>query len=183
MINPMNAPDPSFLAVPGRAKNAGWPEGAHLIVVSVAAQKAALLLPDGGWAGPWPVSTARAGTGDEPGSHRTPTGLHRVAERIGAGAPPGTEFVSRAPTGRVLTAGEMSAADCDLILTRILWLDGLQPGINAHSRARYIYIHGTNRESDLGSPASHGCIRMSNRDVIALFALLPGGTDAWCWIE
>ncbi|MFO1523187.1 MAG: L,D-transpeptidase [Kiritimatiellia bacterium] len=179
----MNAPDPSFLAVPGRAQKAGWPERAPLIVVSVAAQKAGLLLPGGRWAGPWPVSTARAGTGDEPGSHRTPTGLHRVAERIGAGAPPGAEFVSRAPTGRVLTAGEMSAADDDLILTRILWLEACNPASTRTPLAGTSYIHGTNRESDLGSPASHGCIRMSNRDVIALSALLPGGTDAWCWIE
>jgi len=111
----------------------------------------------------WPVSTARAGTGSEPGSLRTPTGRFRICEKIGDGAPEGAVFRSRIPTGEFHGPPEE-----DLVQTRILWLDGLEPH-NANTRDRYIYIHGTNHEDDIGKPSSHGCIRMRNRDVIALF--------------
>lgn len=182
MFNLMNDPIPTFLHVTTRAEQAGWTARAPLIVVSIAAQQAALLLPPSEWHGPWRVSTAAAGIGNEPGSHRTPTGLHRVCERIGDGAPPGTEFRSRIPTGRVIQPGADGGAD-DLILTRILWLDGLQPGVNEHSRGRYIYLHGTNREDLLGTPASHGCVRMANADILHLFDLLAPHPDVYCWLE
>jgi lipoprotein-anchoring transpeptidase ErfK/SrfK len=123
------------------------------------------------------VSTARAGCGSRPGSLRTPTGVHRIAQRIGAGAPPGTVFRSRKAT-RARWNGDSHAGD--LILSRILWLDGLEPGHNrdggVDTRQRYIYVHGTNHERLLGTRASHGCVRMSNRDVIALFDQVKRGT-------
>ena len=127
-----------------------------------------------------PVSTARAGTGGQAGSNRTPPGWHRVCARFGAAAALGQVFVSRKPVpGRILSGEEWRAGgNTDLILSRILWLDGLEDGVNrggtVDSRSRYIYIHGTNQEHLLGTPASHGCIRMANRDVADIFRLARG---------
>jgi UDP-N-acetylmuramate-alanine ligase len=119
----------------------------------------------------WPVSTASAGIGGEEGSFRTPPGWHRIKARIGAEAEPGTVFVSREPTGEIWR-GE--ARDDDLILTRILTLDGLEDGVNrgegCDTLSRYIYLHGTNHEALLGRPVSHGCVRLSNDDLRELFA-------------
>ena len=126
----------------------------------------------------YPVSTARAGVGGEAGSGKTPPGWHRVCARYGAQASLGQVFVSRRPVkGRILPAAEWRAGGTtDLILSRILWLDGLEEGVNkggtVDSHARYIYLHGTNQEQLLGTPASHGCIRLANRDVAELFALV-----------
>lgn len=123
----------------------------------------------------YPVSTARNGTGFEPGSFKTPTGLFRIAEKIGAGSPAFTIFRSRIPSG--IWPCEMPdgiSPDEDLVLTRILWLEGLEER-NANSYDRYIYIHGTNHERDLGNPASCGCVRMANRDIIELFDLVDEG--------
>src|SRR6266403_2796476 len=100
-----------------------------------------------------PVSTSRAGLGFEPGSLRTPTGLFRIHEKIGENAPMGTIFKGRVPVI------EPPVSDDDLITSRILWLDGVDKQ-NANTKERYIYIHGTNQESLLGQPVSHGCIRM-----------------------
>jgi L,D-transpeptidase YbiS len=110
------------------------------------------------------ISTSRFGIGTEPGSHKTPPGRFRIAEKHGEGAPPGEIFVSRLPTGEFGQEDDPH----DHVQTRILWLDGLDPE-NASTFERYIYIHGTNAESNLGSPASMGCIRMSNLDMIDLF--------------
>jgi len=132
---------------------------------------------DGRTVATYPISTARAGVGGEAGSNKTPPGWHRVCTRFGAKAPLGQVFVSRRPVrGQTLQPEEWRAGgDIDLILSRILWLDGLEPGVNkggtVDSRARYIYLHGTNQEQLLGTPASHGCIRMANRDIAALFTL------------
>ena len=126
----------------------------------------------------YPVSTARAGVGGETGSSKTPPGWHRVCARYGANAPLGQVFVSRrAVRGSVLPENKWRAGDdADLILSRILLLDGLEYGVNrggsVDSRTRYIYIHGTNQEQLLGTPASHGCVRLANRDVAALFNLI-----------
>ena len=116
------------------------------------------------------VSTSRHGLGTEPGSYRTPTGRFRIAEKIGDGAPPGEIFISRVPTGR---AGQEDD-DKDHVQTRILWLEGLDAD-NANTFDRYIYIHGTNAESQLGTPASCGCVRMNNDDIIDLFARVEAG--------
>src|SRR5438876_1867132 len=122
------------------------------------------------------ISTAAAGVGGEAGSLRTPLGWHRIQVKIGAGAPLGAAFESREPTGR-LWRGETS--DEDLILTRILWLDGLEPELNRgpgrDSLSRYIYVHGTNREDLLGQASSHGCVRMANADVAWLFDRIEEG--------
>jgi lipoprotein-anchoring transpeptidase ErfK/SrfK len=117
------------------------------------------------------ISTSRFGLGTEPGSFKTPTGHFRIAEKIGDGAPPGEIFVSRLPTGKFGTEED----EHDHVQTRILWLDGLDTD-NANTHGRYVYIHGTNSESRLGTPASFGCVRMSNLDVIDLFERVPAGT-------
>jgi lipoprotein-anchoring transpeptidase ErfK/SrfK len=118
------------------------------------------------------VSTSRHGLGTEPGSNRTPTGRFRVEEKHGDGAEPGMVFVGRQPTG---TIGQENDPK-DHVQTRILWLAGLDPA-NANTFDRYIYIHGTNAESRLGVPASEGCVRLSNLDVIDLYERVPTGTE------
>jgi L,D-transpeptidase YbiS len=119
----------------------------------------------------YPVSTSKFGLGSEPGSHKTPVGRFLVSQRIGGGAEACTVFKSRVPTGEIAPQG----GDEDLILTRILWLAGLDEA-NANTKDRYIYIHGTNQEALLGTPASHGCIRMSNSDIAECFDEIQEGT-------
>jgi UDP-N-acetylmuramate-alanine ligase len=148
---------------------------ARLLVVDVERQTATWF--EGGQArAAWRISTARNGIGGEQDSYRTPPGWHRVHRKIGADASPGTVFASRAPSGETWQ-GE--ARDDDLILTRILTLDGLEDGVNRgknhDSLERYIYLHGTNHEDLLGRPLSHGCVRLSNADICALFALMREG--------
>lgn len=130
----------------------------------------------------YPISTAARGVGSREASYRTPLGRHRVHQKFGADAPLGTVFRSRVSTHTVAPIlTDPVDVEEDLILTRILWLDGLEPGINKgpgiDSRERFIYIHGTNEEGLIGTPASHGCVRMRNRDVVALFDLLPLGAE------
>jgi len=158
------------------------PEGVRLparsvvATISVARQQMCVAM-DGRTVATCPVSTARAGIGGEAGSGKTPPGWHRVCARFGAKAALGQVFVSRRPVrGQTLRPADWRAGgDADLILSRILWLDGLEPGINkggsVDSRERYIYLHGTNQEELLGTPASHGCIRLANRDIADLFEL------------
>ena len=122
----------------------------------------------------WPVSTARAGVGFKEGSLRTPVGQFRIREKHGAGAPSGTIFKSRQPVG--LWQGER--LDDDLVLTRILRLEGLEAR-NANTFDRYIYIHGTNDEPGIGRPGSHGCVRLRNDHMIELYDLVPEGTEVW----
>jgi UDP-N-acetylmuramate-alanine ligase len=156
---------------------AGAPEAipARLLVVD-AERQVAVLIERGEPAVAWPVSTATAGIGGEEGSYRTPPGWHQIAQRIGEDAEPGTVFSSREPTGATW-CGE--ACEDDLILTRILTLDGIEDGVNRgpgrDSRERYIYLHGTNHESLLGRRASHGCVRLSNADISDLFSRLREG--------
>lgn len=110
-----------------------------------------------------PVSTSRFGLGSQPDSNRTPLGAHRVCGIIGVGAALGQPFISRKPVGTPLPSWTGGEGDC--ILTRIIRLDGLLHGYNQNSRDRYIYIHGTHQEEKLGTPASHGCIRMGNQQL------------------
>ncbi len=117
-----------------------------------------------------PVSTAINGPGFEEGSYRTPTGNFVIRERIGEGAPIRTLFKGRRPLA--VWQGEPCV---DGILTRILRLHGLDPE-NANTYRRYIYFHGTNDEAAIGTPASHGCIRLRNRDMLQLFDLALLGT-------
>jgi len=129
----------------------------------------------------YPVSTAAKGGGERDGSEQTPRGLHEIRAMIGAGAPERAVFASRRPTGEICTdAARRAEPGRDWILSRILWLRGLEPGRNRRgdvdSMRRYIYIHGTPDEDAIGTPASHGCIRMRNADVIELFDLVEPGT-------
>jgi L,D-transpeptidase YbiS len=118
------------------------------------------------------ISTSAHGIGSEPGSLKTPPGRFCIAEKIGDDAPHGMVFKSRVPTGEF---GREEHPD-DLVQTRILWLHGLEEQ-NANTRDRYIYIHGTNHESAIGTPASHGCVRMRNADVAELYALVETGAE------
>ena len=120
----------------------------------------------------YPVSTSRFGVGTEQGSMKTPTGRFRVAEKIGGDTPSGTVFQSRVP----LKPGDPLPPTEDLVMSRILWLDGLDQH-NANTRDRFIYIHGTKHEDKIGTPASHGCVRMRNADVVELFMLVDEGTQ------
>jgi L,D-transpeptidase YbiS len=119
----------------------------------------------------FPVSSSRFGIGSEEGSMKTPIGEFQVHKKIGHGAAPGTIFQSRVP----LTPEDPAPETEDWITSRILWLEGLEEH-NANTRDRFIYIHGTKHEAKIGEPASHGCIRMRNADVIELFELVDEGT-------
>ena len=127
------------------------------------------------------VATAANGPGEIMHSECTPRGWHRVRARIGAGCPPGTVFVGRRPTGEIYTP-ELKARhpQRDWMLTRILWLCGMEPGRNrfgdVDSMRRYIYIHGCPDEDVMGVPSSHGCVKMRNEEVIELFDRVPAGT-------
>ncbi|MEO5717132.1 MAG: L,D-transpeptidase [Chthoniobacterales bacterium] len=118
----------------------------------------------------YPVSTSRFGLGSEEGSMKTPLGKFQIGEKIGGEFAPGTIFRNRVP----LALQETVQSTDDLIVSRILWLEGLEEH-NANTRDRFIYIHGTNHEEEIGKPASHGCIRMKNADLIALFDRIPQG--------
>ena len=136
----------------------------HVMHVSVADQK--LLLTDEGQAvATYPVSTSKFGLSSRPGSYGTPLGKHRVAKKIGHGLPLGAVFKARRFTGEVLP---VDAPGRDPIVTRILWLTGKERH-NGNSFGRFIYIHGTPEERNIGQPVSYGCIRMRSRDVVALF--------------
>lgn len=155
-----------------------------IAVIDVDRQKLVLDLPT--WFCSWPVSTGAAGVGSKAGSMKTPRGWHRVCAWIGEGEPQGRVFRSREPAERV-RAFENEAEGTDLILTRILWLDGLEKGVNRgrgiDSKSRYIYIHGTNQEHLIGQPASHGCIRMRNADIEVLFDQLTSRPDPVLWVQ
>ncbi len=128
----------------------------------------------------YPVSTARNGPGEQCGSGCTPRGWHRIRIKIGAGLPLNTVFVGRRPTGEIYDA-ELAARypERDWILTRILWLTGLEPGLNQggdhDTLRRFIYIHGCPDSAPMGQPLSHGCIRMRNRDLLELFEQVKAG--------
>jgi lipoprotein-anchoring transpeptidase ErfK/SrfK len=120
----------------------------------------------------FPISSSRFGIGTEDGSLKTPLGNFRIAEKIGHGAAPGTIFKARVPLGPEDPLPDTE----DFVTTRILWLDGVDPD-NANTRERYIYIHGTKHEDRIGTPDSHGCIRMRDADVIKLFELVDETTQ------
>ena len=141
------------------------------VVISVAEQKL-VVLRDGGLIRKFPISTSRFGLGDSFGSYKTPLGHLRVCEKVGDDLASGTVIKHRAATSEVLA---VNAAGRDPIVTRIIWLDGLDEQ-NRNAKARGIYIHGTTEEKRLGKPVSWGCIRMRSQDVIDLFSGLALGT-------
>lgn len=154
----------------------GAPIEGHVLYVSVKRQRMFHVV-EGQLEQEYVISTARNGLGERQASNKTPTGLHRVVEKIGEGVPMGGTFQSRRYTGLHMSE---DTSTVDLITTRILWLGGMEPGVNkgglVDSQRRAIYIHGTGDEGTLGSPSSHGCIRMRNRDVLHLFDRAPVGT-------
>lgn len=141
------------------------------IVVHVPSQTLDLLDDAGRLLRRYACSTSEFGLGSEPGSNKTPTGNFRVAEKHGHGAPEGMIFKSRQPTGEF----GRPADEGDHVQTRILWLAGTDPE-NANTMERYIYIHGTNAAHRLGTPASHGCVRLSDADAVDLFDLVTEDT-------
>ncbi|MBV9674047.1 MAG: L,D-transpeptidase [Verrucomicrobia bacterium] len=136
----------------------------HRIVVSISDQTM-LVYNRGRAIGAYPVSTSKFGLGDNPGSASTPLGAMEIVKKIGDGAPAGAVFKSRKPTGEIIPT---NAPGRDPIVTRILWLKGLQPE-NRNAFSRFIYIHGTPEERKIGRPASYGCIRMKSRDIVVVY--------------
>jgi lipoprotein-anchoring transpeptidase ErfK/SrfK len=132
----------------------------------------------------YPISTATNGIGNKANSNKTPYGMHTIKDKIGSEVPYAGILESRIYYGRNATVlTEKENADKDYVTTRIMWLQGeeqgLNKGSNVDSYSRYIYIHGTPEEGFIGQPASHGCIRMKNKDVIELFDLVDEGTPIY----
>lgn len=150
------------------------------ISINLSAQRLTLRKDGVDWRS-YAVSTGRNGPGEVSGSGCTPRGSHYIRACIGGGLPIGSVFVGRRPTGeRYSSALARQYPERDWILTRILWLCGLEPGVNrlgqVDSQRRFIYIHGTPDDQPMGVALSHGCIRMRNSDVVELFDLVCPGT-------
>lgn len=151
------------------------------IEISIADQQLRLLNAQGKIASSYSVSTATNGPGETKNSCCTPRGRHIVRAKIGADVPMNSVFIGRRFTGEIWTPElAQQHPERDWILTRILWLSGLEPGFNrladVDSMQRYIYIHGTPDDQPIGVAHSHGCIRMRNQDVVRLFDEVPVGT-------
>ena len=151
------------------------------IVIHIPGQTLALFDDNGTLLQTYPVSTGANGAGEENGSFCTPRGRHVIRAKIGAGQPLNTVFVKRRPTGEIYSP-ELGARHPgrDWILTRILWLSGQESGYNrggsCDTMRRYIYVHGTPDDTELGRPGSRGCIRMRNADLLELFDRVAAGT-------
>jgi hypothetical protein len=156
-------------------------EPRYSIEVSVGEQRLRVFDADGTVRMDCRVATARKGAGELNGSNQTPRGRHVIRAKIGAGAPLNAVFRSRRPTGEIYSPQlRAQHPNRDWILTRILWLSGCERGCNrlgdVDTMRRYIYIHGAPDEDPMGTPSSHGCVKMRNRDVVELFDLVPVGT-------
>jgi hypothetical protein len=129
------------------------------------------------------VSTSKRPPSNVKDSLGTPRGLHEIAERVGDGQPPGMVFKSRVPTGRHFSEFPDAGTNLNLITTRILWLRGLEAGVNlggdVDTHARYVYIHGTNHEDRLGQRLSAGCVLMRNLDIVELYDLVRVGDQVF----
>jgi hypothetical protein len=129
----------------------------------------------------YPISTAKKGVGNKMNSLKTPSGLHTIKRKLGDEVPPGGILEARVYNGKIAEIlTDKKKANGDFVTTRIMWLEGEEPGINKgrniDSYNRFIYIHGTPEEGFIGQPASHGCIRMKNNDVMELYELIEEGT-------
>ncbi|KXO85971.1 peptidase [Acinetobacter venetianus] len=132
------------------------------------------------------ISSGKNGIGEQENSGKTPRGWHRVAQKVGENSPQNSVFIARQPTGEVYDQQlAQQFPQRDWILSRILWLDGLEQGFNhgegCDTFKRYIYIHGTPDTEPMGIPMSHGCIRMKNDEIIELFDLIS--EDALVYIS
>jgi len=154
----------------------------RILVVRLSAQTLQLYR-DSALVRAWPVSTSLRPPSNVKNSLGTPCGLHEIAERIGAGQPPGMVFVGRVPTGRHFSELPAAEQEKNLITTRILWLRGLEPGVNqggdVDTHSRYIYLHGTNHEDKIGQPASAGCVLLRNLDILELYDEVRTGDHVW----
>ena len=154
----------------------------HLLLVNIKQQQLYSLDIENNSYDSYPISSASNGTGSQNGSGKTPLGAHFVRKKFGDNAKIGSTFKGRQETGNIvkilLGANEQSTEDN--ITTRIMWLSGLEEGNNkggdVDSYQRYIYIHGTDEEGRLGTPASHGCVRLANHDIIELYVKTPTDT-------
>ena len=146
------------------------PDTRHRVVISVPEQRM-VLLDQGVVMATFPVSTSKFGLGDLPGTNRTPLGELEISEKIGDAAPSGAVFKDRRRTGEIVAPDSPGR---DPIVTRILWLRGLEAH-NARAHDRTIYIHGTPEERNIGRPASYGCVRMRSSDVIRLYDVVGRG--------
>jgi hypothetical protein len=152
------------------------------VKISVAKQQLTLFDEQGGLLAEYPVSTSRFGTGNQNGSNQTPLGLHRIKDKLGGAMPINEVFIGRIPHGSLEECIERGVdLPDDVIMTRIMWLEGMEPGRNqggyVDTFQRYIYIHGTNHEDEIGKPASIGCIRMRNADVMDLYRQVEIGSE------
>lgn len=174
------------LSPPLRHFLAEHPELTHGIDVCTKVQKCFLFNRDQKLLKSYSISSAANGLSNQCGSYGTPTGLHFISECIGENETKGCRFIGRSPTGEISHIDHIAPKTPivgDYILSRIMWLKGLEPDINlgadCDSHERYIYFHGTNEEYLIGTAASHGCIRMINDDIIELFSLVEVGTAVY----
>ena len=169
-----------------QAQELGMPEYAALMLVSIDKQTLTLLIA-GKVVDQLPISTSRNGPGNTLDSYQTPTGFHDINERYGDGQPPGAILFERVATGEVVPPSAWQASSGkDRILTRILRLNGREPGVNAggpvDTYERYVYLHGSDNEQHLGKqPSSQGCVHVGNHDIIELYDRIHE-IPAWCWI-
>ncbi len=154
-------------------KEGGWEGRSRAIVVDIANQRLMLFGEGGKVEKSWRVSTSKYGVGSEPRSYRTPVGLHRIWQKSGASARPGQPLKGGEPID--IPVSEEAGARKVYITSRALKLEGLEER-NRTSRSRGIWIHGTSAEEFIGRPASIGCVRLRNVDVIELFEMVPEGT-------
>jgi len=169
-----------------QALDLGMPEHAALLLVSIDTQVLTLMIA-GQAVDTINISTSRNGPGNTLDSYKTPTGFHDINERYGDGQAPGAILFERVATGEVVPPSDwQSSSGQDRILTRILRLNGREPGINAGGTVdtyeRYVYLHGSDNEQHLGKqPSSQGCIHVGNLDIIELYDRIHE-LPAWCWI-
>ncbi len=153
----------------------------QLVILVILSEQKLLLMKQGEAVASYAISGSAFGAGSQAGSNKTPLGTHKISEKIGDTVPLGGVFRSRVYKGEMAKIyTDETDVDDDLVTTRIMWLRGQESGVNVgpgiDSHARFIYIHGTPEEGLIGRPASHGCIRMYNKDVIDLFNAVPLGT-------
>ena len=152
------------------------------IVVNIQEQTLTLLDDENDNLAVYPVSTSKYGVGCENASEKTPLGLHRIKDMIGGAMPINEVFINRMPHGSLDECVDRGVdLPDDVITSRIMWLEGMQPGVNKGSYVdtyqRYIYIHGTSEEDKIGQPASIGCIRMLNKDIVELYRKVESGCE------